>query len=382
MIIRRALPRPGLPAPSQCLRFPRQQRTLATSPGPESDLARHGKVLPTEPPARSQGHRIRPVTADRPFTLKDEFENFQNFRKQSSHTGSRLSRHYAPYKHASRPPSPSDLTLELLMASGAHLGHATALWNPGNQRYIFGIRNGIHIIGLEHTLSHLRRAARVVDRVVEVFGTVLVVGTRAGQERTVVQTAEMMGGYHLFTRWTAGGITNARQILAGEKVVEINDLGEPNPSGPMEDPIPVRPDLVICLNPLENYVLLKECGQFGIPTIGVIDTDADPTWVTYPIPANDDSLRCISLIAGVLGRAGQAGLRRREAEVAEWKLEGEQEDEEAMMEEEEQVEDEQMEIKNWEDFENYMKKREALQDEQLKEINKIQEDLPSTPTLW
>lgn len=75
----------------------------------------------------------------------------------------------------------------------------------------------------------------------------------------------------------------------------------------------LKPDLVVCLNPLENYVMLHECGLAGIPTIGIIDTDANPTWVTYPIPANDDSIRCVQVIAGVLGRAGEAGQRRRKA---------------------------------------------------------------------
>lgn len=73
----------------------------------------------------------------------------------------------------------------------------------------------------------------------------------------------------------------------------------------------LRPDLVVCLNPLENWVMLRECGLNTIPTIGIIDTDANPTWVTYPIPANDDSIRCVQVIAGVLGRAGQEGQTRR-----------------------------------------------------------------------
>jgi small subunit ribosomal protein S2 len=94
----------------------------------------------------------------------------------------------------------------------------------------------------------------------------------------------------------------------------------------------IKPDLVVCMNPLENYVLLHECGLNAIPTIGIIDTDADPTWVTYPIPANDDryvsslpplpslradgcihSLRCVNLIAGVLGKAGEEGQNKRRA---------------------------------------------------------------------
>lgn len=74
---------------------------------------------------------------------------------------------------------------------------------------------------------------------------------------------------------------------------------------------PLRPDLVVCLNPRENWVMLHECALNAIPTMGIIDTDANPTWVTYPIPANDDSLRCVEVIAGALGRAGQEGKRSR-----------------------------------------------------------------------
>lgn len=81
----------------------------------------------------------------------------------------------------------------------------------------------------------------------------------------------------------------------------------------MEDRPPLKPDLVVCLNPRENWVMLHECSLNAIPTMGVIDTDANPQWVTYPIPANDDSLRCVQVIAGALGKAGQEGqLRRRQ----------------------------------------------------------------------
>ena len=73
----------------------------------------------------------------------------------------------------------------------------------------------------------------------------------------------------------------------------------------------LKPDLVVCLNPLENEVLLHECGMLSVPTIGIIDTDADATRVTYPIPANDDSLRSVAMIAGVLGRAGEEGQKKR-----------------------------------------------------------------------
>ncbi|KAL2163267.1 hypothetical protein VTH06DRAFT_5323 [Thermothelomyces fergusii] len=120
-------------------------------------------------------------------------------------------------------------------------------------------------------------------------------------------------------KWTPGGITNRDVILAsGElKIVDERDRELPGFKTHLRDRRPVQPDLVVCLNPLENFPLLHECGIANIPTIGVIDTDADPTWVTYQIPANDDSLRSITLIAGVLGRAGERGQRRRLADAEE-----------------------------------------------------------------
>lgn len=202
------------------------------------------------------------------------------------------------------------------MASQSHLGHATSLWNPMNAKYIFGIRGDhdpIHIISLDVTASHLRRACKVVEGVASRGGLILFVGTRNGQAQTVVKAAELAGGCHLFDKWTPGTLTNAQQILGRCKKKVVNELDrdqhgfEPQ----LANSAVVKPDLVVCLNPLENYVLLHECGIHNIPTIGIVDTDANPTWVTYPIPANDDSLRCVQVIAGALGRAGEAGQATR-----------------------------------------------------------------------
>ena len=202
------------------------------------------------------------------------------------------------------------------MASQAHIGHATSLWHPANAKYIFGIRGDhdpIHIISLDVTAAYLRRACKIVRGVTSRGGVVLFVGTREGQARTVVKAADMSKGCHLFTRWIAGSITNGQQILGQCRKKVVNELDEEVLG--FEDQLAtkavIKPDLVVCLNPLENYILLHECGLHNIPTIGIVDTDANPTWVTYPIPANDDSLRCVQVIAGVLGRAGQEGQEAR-----------------------------------------------------------------------
>jgi small subunit ribosomal protein S2 len=188
------------------------------------------------------------------------------------------------------PSSISEVTLEVLLASQSHLGHATSLWNPANARYIFGIRDGVHIISLNETAAHLRRAARVVRGVAARAGLILFVGTRKGQEKFVVDAAARAGGYHLFDRWIAGSLTNGKHILGHGKLKVVDQLDR-EIEGFEEQLIdykPIMPDLVVVLNPVENYPLLHECAINNIPTVGVIDTNANPAWVTYQIPANDD----------------------------------------------------------------------------------------------
>ncbi|KAI9822439.1 MAG: 37S ribosomal protein, mitochondrial [Pycnora praestabilis] len=269
-----------------------------------------------------QQHQTKPLDSDHgPETSEAQQQEsvasiYHTFRHQQSttaHLGTSVGPHYQPHTLLTQPPSPSEITLELLLASQAHLGHATSLWNPANSRYIFGIREGIHIISLDVTAAHLRRAAKVISGVTERGGLILFVGTRDGQDRCIVNAAKLAGGCHLFERWIPGSITNGQQILGGcrVKVVDEFDRELDGYADQLVDRAALKPDLVVCVNPLENYVLLHECGLNGIPTVGIIDTDADPTWVTYPIPANDDSLRCVQVIAGVLGKAGEEGQKKR-----------------------------------------------------------------------
>ncbi|KAL5353948.1 hypothetical protein ACLOAV_000033 [Pseudogymnoascus australis] len=248
-------------------------------------------------------------------TASKDFQAMNHIKRATGSLGSDIAPFYQPHRAITAPLGPDDITLPLLLASQSHMGHATALWHPGNQRYIHGIRAGIHIISLEATAVHLRRAAKVVEGVAYHGGTILFVGTRKGQQRAIVGAAKLAGGCHLFDRWVPGSLTNGDQILgrAGIKVVDERDEVIDNETirKKLEDHRAVKPDLVVVLNPLENYICLHECGLAGVPTIGVVDTDCNPTWVTYPIPANDDSLRCTHLIAGVLGRAGQIGQKKR-----------------------------------------------------------------------
>ncbi|KAL5401130.1 hypothetical protein PMIN04_013130 [Paraphaeosphaeria minitans] len=277
--------------------------------------AQHDATAPPREAAPSFAREAAsdPASAHVTGSVAEQYHRFKQSQAQIGKIGSQITPHYQPHTLLSNPPSPADVTLELLLASEAHQGHATSLWNPANARYIHGIRQGVHIISLEATAAHLRRAAKVVHEVSRRGGLVLFVGTRDGQDRAVARASELAKGYHLFERWIPGSITNGQQILSKcrTKVVNAKDEEIPGFEDQLVDRPVLRPDLVVCMNPLENYVLLHECALNNIPTIGVIDTNADPTWVTYPIPANDDSLRCIQVIAGVLGRAGEAGQKQR-----------------------------------------------------------------------
>ena len=275
--------------------------------------ARSGGV--SSDPSSLSTYYSKPQIPDIDFSGFSEFQKHRTKARQNARSGTRLVQTYDPLAILKTPPSAEDITLPMLLANQTHLGHHASLWHPGNSSYIFGVREGIHIISLDITYAYLKRAAKVVQEVARRGGLILFIGTRKGQADVVVRSAKRAGAYHIFDRWVPGTLTNGQQLLGGCAVKAVNmrdeELEEYSESLSRGLHTVVRPDLVISLNPLENEVCLHECGLYTIPTIGVIDTDANPSWVTYPIPANDDSQRSISLIAGVLSRAAEQGQKLR-----------------------------------------------------------------------
>ncbi|KIW28454.1 ribosomal protein S2 [Cladophialophora immunda] len=288
----------------------------------QADINAHATARATSKPASgSTSSTTPPSTQDAlPFRNLKELNRHRRAMQRATRQGTHLSQTYDPSTILRRPPTVDELTLPMLLANQTHLGHHTSLWNPSNSGYIFGVRDGIHIISLDITYAYLKRAAKVVQAVAERGGIILFIGTRKGMEEIIVNSAKLAEGYHIFHRWVPGALTNGQQILGdcGVKVVDIHDNQLPQYDDILSRGYHqvMRPDLVVCMNPIENQVCLHECGIFNVPTIGVIDTDANPTWVTYPIPANDDSLRSISLIGGVLGNAGKEGQRLRKLRAA------------------------------------------------------------------
>ncbi|KAI0807207.1 ribosomal protein S2, flavodoxin-like domain-containing protein [Fomes fomentarius] len=201
---------------------------------------------------------------------------------------------FQPHHPLHRPVAPSNISLSALIASGAHFGHSQTRMNPNFVPYAYGVRAGITIIDLDHTLPLLRRAAQVVRGVAARGGSVVFVGTRSDLRPTVRLAAERMEkqGYHVGERWLPGTLTNRVHMFGPEVAGEEQ----------------VIPDLVIFLNPIPNVHAIRECALEHVPTIGIVDSNVDPRIVMYPIPANDESTRTAELIAGLLSVAGREGV--------------------------------------------------------------------------
>nr|CAG8540522.1 1181_t:CDS:2 [Entrophospora candida] len=199
--------------------------------------------------------------------------------------------------------TPYELTLSTLMSANLHLGHSSTLWNPINSSFIYGIRHGINIINLDYTLIYLRRACKIVKEVSYRGGIIIFMGTRGDEfSKATIKAARFCQQYQISKRWIPGTLTNTQQILG--KLIHKKP-------GDFISKV-FKPDLIILLNPLENSIALEETKVCNIPTIGIVDTDFDPRKVTWPIPANDDSVTGIELISGVLSYAAAEGLLKRQ----------------------------------------------------------------------
>lgn len=180
-------------------------------------------------------------------------------------------------------------SLEQMLLCGMHLGHATFKWSPKMAPFIYGERAGIHIIDLEKTFLCLRQACHVVMDIAAKGGTVLFVGTEEKIQRLTYECAEDAGQFYVNLRWIGGTITNRSQVLRNDKI---------------------SPDIMIVLDPKKNMKAITEAKFSNIPVIAICDTDCDPTDITYPIPANDDSFASIELVAKTLSRAAKEGRER------------------------------------------------------------------------
>lgn len=233
--------------------------------------------------------------------------------------GSKIINVYKPHELITNPPSVNQVTVEKLMASGAHLGRSTTLFNQNFQPFIYGEYKGLHIIDLEKTASSLKHAAKVVEKIAENGGIILFLGLKVGQLRSIKEAAKRCNGYYVAKKWIPGAITNSMENPKPRHEVDMQDFSTHRKLTTDEENKVIKPDLIVILNPENASVAIKEANQARIPTIGIVDTNVDPSLVTYPIPANSNSTRVTNLITGVLGKSAESGLKRRVQKVAEYK---------------------------------------------------------------
>ncbi|SMN21812.1 similar to Saccharomyces cerevisiae YHL004W MRP4 Mitochondrial ribosomal protein of the small subunit [Maudiozyma saulgeensis] len=256
---------------------------------------------------------LEPSANDKPYTPQELFLRQLKHAKQSARLGADVTKVYNPNTHLTKPLSIDQVSITKLMEAGVHLGQSTSLWRSSTQPFIYGEYKGIHIIDMNKTLSYLKRASAVIEGIVERGGIVLFLGTREGQKRPLEEAAKRVNGYYVSTRWIPGTLTNPTEISGVWEKLEV-DMSEKSTGRLLtadENASIVKPDLLVVLNPTENRNALNEAMKTRVPTIGIIDTDSEPSFVTYPIPGNDDSYRSISLILGVLAKAGERGLKTR-----------------------------------------------------------------------
>jgi len=217
------------------------------------------------------------------------------------------------------------ISMKQLLEAGVHFGHQTRKWNPKMKQYIFTARNDIHILNLEQASDLIDRAYTFVRDVVASGKSVLFVGTKKQAQEAVKEEAERCGMFYVNSRWLGGTLTNYKTIASRierlnklnqmEKVGEFDllpkkevallkqerDKLEKNLGGIKE--MRTLPGVIFVVDPNTEHICVKEANRLGIPTVGLCDTNCDPTGISYVIPGNDDAIRSVKLIASAIADA-------------------------------------------------------------------------------
>ena len=228
------------------------------------------------------------------------------------------------------------ITVKELLEAGVHFGHQTRRWNPKMKKYIFTARNGIYIIDLHKTLLSIQRAVNKVREVAENGGSILMVGTKKQAKDVVREEATRAGTFYIAERWLGGMLTNFNTIkqnikklknidkmsqdgtfdkITKKEVLKIQKHGEKLEKvlGGIKDMFKL-PDLVFVVDTKKERIAVAEANKLNIPVIAVIDTNTDPDPIDYPIAANDDSIKSISVITREIADAVLTGKQKVAAE--------------------------------------------------------------------
>ena len=241
----------------------------------------------------------------------------------------------APALRASDPPLSNReervITMRELLEAGVHFGHQTRRWNPKMRPFIYGARNGIHIIDLQQTLPMFIRAYKKVVEVVANGGNVLFVGTKKQAQDVIAEEAARGQMFHVTNRWLGGTLTNYRTVrssidklkqiearlqhadaegLTKKERLHMSRQGEKleRNLGGIKD-MEGLPGIVFVIDPRKERIAVAEANKLGLPVVAVTDTNCDPDIVDFVIPGNDDAIRAIRLFASRIADACLIGKR-------------------------------------------------------------------------
>ena len=246
------------------------------------------------------------------------------------------------------------ISMKQLLDAGAHFGHQTRRWNPKMRRFIFTDRNGIYIIDLQQTLTYIDQAYEFVKQTVAHGGTVLFVGTKKQAQEAIAEEAAKVGMPYVNQRWLGGMLTNFQTVH--QRLLRLKELEAMEQSGGFEGRTKKEilmltreknklertlggmrdmtkvPSVVWVVDTNKEHIAVGEARKLNIPVVALLDTNCDPDLVDYPIPANDDAIRSVTVLTRVISSAVAEGLKARsqagkattgeEAEpLAEWEAE-------------------------------------------------------------
>ncbi|WP_353227554.1 30S ribosomal protein S2 [Novosphingobium sp.] len=222
------------------------------------------------------------------------------------------------------------VTMQQLIEAGAHFGHQTHRWNPRMKPYIFGARNGIHILDLSQTVPLFARALEFISATVQNGGKVLFVGTKRQAQEPIAQAARAAGQHYVNHRWLGGMLTNWKTIsgsikrfksleeqlsgdttgLTKKEVLQLTrerdklelSLGGIRDMGGI-------PDVMFVIDANKEELAIKEANVLGIPVVAILDSNVSPHGIAFPIPANDDASRAVRLYCDAVAAAATRGGR-------------------------------------------------------------------------
>lgn len=225
------------------------------------------------------------------------------------------------------------VTIRQLLDSGVHFGHQTRRWNPKVKRFILTERSGIHIIDLQQSLAYIDKAYDFVTETVAHGGTILFVGTKKQAQESIAEQATRVGQPYVNQRWLGGLLTNFQTVskrLARMKELEELDFDDTTKGFTKKELLIKKreldklhkslggirnltktPSAMWVVDPKREHLAIDEAKKLGIPVIGILDTNADPDELAYPIPGNDDAIRSVALLTRIIADAAAEGLIRK-----------------------------------------------------------------------